>query len=578
MSVWVWFLLSTFSIVSFGQNWTSDQCDLSCFESGPAVLIEDGCICGTTMPGLYGSSSFDAFLGIPFAKPPVGELRFANPVPNDPFEGVYNASVAKDMCLQRNDITPWAVLEGEEDCLYLNVYRPKNVRGLLPVMVFIHGGGFVGGSALPELIGPEKFMDTRKVIFVAMQYRLGVLGFLSTNDKHAAGNFGFKDQIMALRWVRKNIGQFGGDPSRITLFGQSSGASSVQLIMISPLGEGLFSKAIIQSGSGLSHWSLTSGNPLELARKQAAVLGIESVSNMSSEELVQKLRGVDAGELVNSIQKLKYWYKHPIVLYSAVVEQQEDEWSFLLEDPRKLWAAGKYVQIPWMTGYLPEEGAVMSLQILPNKTMLTEFITNQKTLVPMIASASPEILPFLNERFFEGKPIDITTANGLTKMISESAFLYPMILSVLQHQKNANLQTAPVSMYHFNFRGRFSVAPFYTGLPPTVDYGIVHADELPYLFRIPANLPDFPPDSSEAAMSREVVNHWVQFALNGGTTEGPQKIFFNCKREPLGCLPTIEFRNSNQTERGIEVVELGASDESIQSLREMYNWWSKRNF
>lgn len=157
------------------------------------------------------------------------------------------------MCIQKYDIFPLASVRGQEDCLYLNVYRPKKCRKKkLPVMVYIHGGGYIGESADPRVIGPEKFMDTRKVILVSLQYRLGPFGFLSSDDCSAPGNFGLKDQSMALRWVQRNIESFGGDRRRVTVFGHSAGGAAVQFHMMSPLSEGLFSKAISLCHSGVS--------------------------------------------------------------------------------------------------------------------------------------------------------------------------------------------------------------------------------------------------------------------------------------------------------------------------------------
>lgn len=151
----------------------------------------------------------------------------------------------KPMCIQKNVLVPNPTVTGNEDCLYLNVYRPRTATGLifqkkLPVMIFIHYGGLFAGAITPLLLGPEYFMETGTVILVMMQYRLGSLGFLSTGDSECPGNFGFKDQTMAMKWVKNHIENFGGNPNSITIFGQSAGAVSVHMHMLSPLSKVIF--------------------------------------------------------------------------------------------------------------------------------------------------------------------------------------------------------------------------------------------------------------------------------------------------------------------------------------------------
>ena len=148
-------------------------------------------------------------------------------------------------------------------------------------------------------------MDSEDVILVTMQYRLGAIGFLSTGDKHARGNFGMKDQEMALKWVKENIAVFGGDPNKITIFGQSAGGASVQLHMMRNKKPGLFNKAIVMSGSALASYMNPTPNPHELAIKQAIAVGISNARNLTTKALVDELRKVDAYKLVQSIDQLK---------------------------------------------------------------------------------------------------------------------------------------------------------------------------------------------------------------------------------------------------------------------------------
>lgn len=171
---------------------------------------------------------------------------FQNPVEPTTWFNVRDASIPKSDCIQKNSLLSGAPVSGSEDCLYLNLYRPlrpatqSNV--LLPVIVYIHGGAFFSGSPHPALLGPQYFMNTGQVIFVAMAYRLGAFGFLSTGDKYSPGNYGLKDQTMALRWVQRNVRRFGGNPLSVTIMGVSAGAASVHMHMMSPLSKGEFNE------------------------------------------------------------------------------------------------------------------------------------------------------------------------------------------------------------------------------------------------------------------------------------------------------------------------------------------------
>lgn len=197
-----------------------------------------------------------AFKGIPYAAAPTGERRWRPPVPASSWQGVRDASRYGAACPQPGDHKEaWArVGPTSEDCLFLNVWRPS-ARGKYPVMVFLHGGGFTYGSAgVPLYDGAN--LARRGVVLVSMNYRLGVLGFLAhpaltkADPGSPLGNYGIMDQVEALRWVKRNIAAFGGDPDNVTIFGESAGAGVVQTLMGSPQSKGLFNKAVSQSGAG----------------------------------------------------------------------------------------------------------------------------------------------------------------------------------------------------------------------------------------------------------------------------------------------------------------------------------------
>ncbi len=205
------------------------------------VRTADGSVRGTVESGQR------TFLGIPYAAPPVGERRWRAPQPVTPWSGVRDATQAGAECPQQWDTEEGPVISGKEDCLFINVDTPLDITEPLPVMVFVHGGGVVTGQGAPY--DPARIVDAGDVIVVTMNYRLGALGFLDHPDLDDpyAGNFGLADQQAALRWVRRNIAAFGGDPGNVTLWGESGGGFSICAQLAAPGARGLFHKAIVQS-------------------------------------------------------------------------------------------------------------------------------------------------------------------------------------------------------------------------------------------------------------------------------------------------------------------------------------------
>uniref|UniRef100_A0A8W7Q461 carboxylesterase n=1 Tax=Anopheles coluzzii TaxID=1518534 RepID=A0A8W7Q461_ANOCL len=532
-------------------------------QTEPVVCISDGCLRGTVLQNSVGSS-YPAFLGIPFAKPPIGKLRFANAQPNDPWQGKYNASTTKSACIQIVTVLPSPRLYGSEDCLYLNVFMPTLQileDALLPVMVYIQGGGFLYGSAQLEQRNPARFMTSRRVIVVTFQYRLGVFGFLSTGDRAAPGNFGMKDQVMVLRWVKKNIRAFGGDPNRVTIFGESVGGSSVQFQMISPLSRGLFHRAISLGGSDFYSLKGAMGSPLDFARAQANVVGIEDANELSSAELVEQLRKVDAYELTRSIVRLKLCDIHPITLYLPLMEPPEEPEPFLAEDPRAAWRRGAYTAVPWMTGSIPNEGSFITQTIYRNDSLVEDFNAKFVFALPFMlgTNITKEKFTGLRKRFLENTPLSQWATKDnyaeITKLFSEAYFQYPMVKNIKQHL--ANRKNTSTSVYSFQFRGRYSFSKLLTGSEKS--YGLSQADEMIYLFRMPLFFPEFPPGSPEAEMAQL----WVKFILDFATQESVDKIG-TCYGEKCD---VVTFANSNNQYFRVSKKLVSGLDE------EMHRFW-----
>ncbi|XP_041125107.1 fatty acyl-CoA hydrolase precursor, medium chain-like isoform X3 [Polyodon spathula] len=275
----------------------------------PNIVTEYGKVMGKQVRVKESDRIVYSYLGIPFAEAPVDKRRFAPPQPPKAWNGTRNATTYPPLCLQNFShgkqlsdfyLGRFPPLATSEDCLYLNIYTPVKPaeHAQLPVMVWIHGGGFVLGGA--SLYDGSSLAAFGNVVVVLIQYRLGILGFLSTGDSNAPGNVGLLDQVAALQWLQENIQSFGGDPKDVTLFGESAGSISVSLHVLSPMSSGLFHKAISESGVAFSSFLLET-DPKPKAQRLARSAGcsaVDSVSiiecfrNKTSEEIVRVTPGM----------------------------------------------------------------------------------------------------------------------------------------------------------------------------------------------------------------------------------------------------------------------------------------------
>lgn len=276
--------------------------------SGPVVSISGGKVQGSLLPAPGGA----VFKGIPFAQPPVGDLRWREPQPVKPWAGVRPATEYGAPCAQNgvgwNNIS---AAKSSEDCLYLNVWAPEwPARTKKAVMVWIHGGGNTGGSALgangiePPFDGAR--LASHGVVVVTLQYRLGIFGFLghpeltAESPHHASGGYGILDQIAALHWIHDNIAQFGGDPGNVTVFGQSAGARDTSILLTSPPAAGLFEKAIAESGSPMSN-DRHMQTPAQM--EQLGII-LAQILNAPSGGAIQYLRGLPTSKILAAQKQL----------------------------------------------------------------------------------------------------------------------------------------------------------------------------------------------------------------------------------------------------------------------------------
>ncbi|XP_011632726.1 neuroligin-3-like isoform X2 [Pogonomyrmex barbatus] len=245
----------------------------------PIVTVVQGKLQGIFEENVLGSH-YLSFKGIPFAAPPVGELRFKDPEPPAPWEGIRDASRnAGDVCTQ------------------LELFGALSSQTVIgnSVMVWIHGGAYLEGNGNDTHYRPDYLM-AKDIILISVNYRLGALGFLNLDHKVASGNQGLKDQIAALKWIKENIEVFGGDPNNVTVFGASAGGSSTHFLMLSPLSKGLFQKAILQSGISTCDWAIINHSDTN-AFKLASILGVDS---KDPKKVIEFLRTVPAAKIVET--------------------------------------------------------------------------------------------------------------------------------------------------------------------------------------------------------------------------------------------------------------------------------------
>lgn len=316
------------------------------------VKTTDGVVTGKQ----GGNPSVSDFLGIPFAKPPVGELRFAAPQPPEPWEGERECTAFGPSCIQpgpREGAMRYAI---SEDCLYLNVYTPADSGAEnLPVMFWIYGGGFTGGStADPEMNGEH--LCEKGVVVVTACYRCGVMGFMALPELEEKNgrvvNAGILDQVAALRWVQENIRAFGGDPERVLVFGQSAGGMSTRMLLTSPLTRGLFSRAVIHSGGGLNE-----ADPIRpkqefmaLCQKTMEHLGWTYEDLMTRDALEVNDKMLHAVKEVIADDEVGYF--QPFI----------DEYS-IVDVPGKLISKGEYMDIPIICGTVAGDSWMFSRKV-----------------------------------------------------------------------------------------------------------------------------------------------------------------------------------------------------------------------
>lgn len=484
----------------------------------PEVQLPLGWLSGRWMQTRSGRR-IAAFTKVPFAQPPLGGLRFKAPVPVEPWgEPARESPPLEEVpaCMQAEDSMSAHGLTRSEDCLYLNVFSANPVNGSdLPVLVWLYGGSFQEGAA--SLYGPEYLLD-RDLVLVTPNYRVGPFGFLSTGDAASTGNWGLKDQQLALRWVKQNIRALGGDPDRVTLVGQSAGGVSVHTHVAARSSKGLFHRAVSLGGCALSFGlPTTASTARRYATRLAARLGCPE---SPSADLVSCLREKPAADLVAHEAALRDGGLCPFITWAPVVEDfldeadkaRQDDPPLLEQHPIDAMTSGLALDVPWLAGFNLNEGGLWVASIKASK-QLEAFDAAMNSEVPLCFGFNdtartedlPEIMEEIREFYLGANNVTKENLHDLAKLFTDGGVLSSVDEAMRLH---AAYSAAPAYLYLFSHRGQRSFSDLYGSEP----HGVVHADELLALFPMTALVPA--PRGLDDAGDRRASEQFIDLLLN----------------------------------------------------------------
>ncbi|KAG8185539.1 hypothetical protein JTE90_012875 [Oedothorax gibbosus] len=451
----------------------------------------------------------EAFLGVPYAEPPIDDRRFKKPLPKTPWEGELKAFLLPPPCIQNVSIQHYwepEVQNMTEDCLYLNLWVPysENNSELKTIIIFIHGGSFEHGSSNMPLYDGTKLAQFGNVIVANFNYRVGVMGFFSAFIEEVEGNMGFYDQILAMRWIKNNAQAFGGDPDNIVLMGQSAGAVSISGHLVSPLTKRLFNKVILQSGAATVPVITEDNMKLRNSSQNiAAMVGCADDKEFNLKNnpklVLECLKALPASVL--STAEGRIMEKNKIVFLPRVGDR------YLPELAIKYLHKGTFSDFPMLIGINQDEGPFFLAASLPQlfpRSKQTKAIT--KTLAHSLVQGIFSITEQKNEQDIADhfiKSVVNGTSDDYSRAIAMSFGDYLITCSVLFHAELHSMRN-DVYFYVFDRRGSSS---------PNADWmGTTHFDEVQYVFGNPLFL-NF--TQQEKGFSHRVMARWVAFAKTG---------------------------------------------------------------
>ncbi|CAL8094997.1 unnamed protein product [Orchesella dallaii] len=452
--------------------------------------------------------------------------RFESPEKPDSWDGVFHANETASPCFHYNVVDQRYV--GVEDCLTLDIYTPK-LDGSLPVAFWIHPGGFQIGSGTAF---EGKYFADASAVLVTINYRLGAFGFLNTEDGQVQGNMGLKDQVKALEWVKENIKNFGGDPSKVMLFGDSAGGASVQYHMLSPRSTGLFSTAFSHSGSALNPWAFQRN-----ARKNALLLA-ENVgcgeSNASTDipdvECLRSKTTREIGKAQLKFKTLPYQFDVLSMIFVPSVETSSGNEAFLSDSPHTILSSNKVEnKVPWLVSVAKEEGLFWTTPYLDNTRLVQKINDEWEKVAPKIFLYDDELSEsekvaksqMIKKFYLKDKEINSTTRREVSDIYADRFFLNGILESILLYQQNPSAES-PIYTGVLSYPGVYSIVQSF--FMASKFYGTTHSDILQYLFNQTSGSPELEAGTPAGNFSANLIQLLVSFAENGKPTStwGPQ--------------------------------------------------------
>ncbi len=462
-----------------------------------SVRPHDGTVVSTDAGRVRGTLTASArlFEGIPYAAPPVGPLRWASPRPPASWSGIRDATSPGHRCAQATGLIDQA--SGSEDCLYLNVTTPRHGAGNLPVMVWIHGNGFINGAG--SLYDAQRLADSGNVIVVSPNYRLGIFGFLAhpalDHDRTLSGNFGLEDQQAALRWVQRNAAAFGGNPRNVTIFGESAGGTSVCAHLVAPGSAGLFQKAILQSAECTGQkWSPGPPTWFPLPRAERERHGLAVAAELGCSDVTAAAACLRA---------------KPVADLAPLSDTDTGSGptvggGVLPLDPQRAFATGHFNHVPVIMGTTRDEHRLFTAAIETATGEPTTEASYQEQIRTLFDPADADrILARYPTSHFH------SAGEALSTVVTDWAWSCPTL-----DRDRTLAEHVPVYAYEFSDEN----APWFTDLPkPNYPTGAFHGSELQYLFNDP-QLPG-PQTPAQSQLADRMIRYWTQFARTGSPNE-----------------------------------------------------------
>lgn len=480
---------------------------------GPVVQTRNGLVQGQ-------EETYDVFRrintfkGIPYGRAPIGNMRFREAIPPASWTGVRRAWEYGQRCPQFTIFTER--FTGDEDCLHLNIATPTNIRSRLPVAFLIHGGGLQAGAGQMNLLGPE-LQNQENVIFVSFNYRLNVFGFLNTGDRHSPGNYGLKDMILALQWVRDNIEFFGGNPNDVTIIGASGGAVAIHALVLSEAASGLFHKAVATSGSLFNNWAFNR-NPIENARDLVQRLQLHVTSN---EDMVNQLRQVSALRLMTAAGGLvgaDSLAFNELNFMPAIDPTDSLETRVITAPIQTLARSGNINTVPFMVGFNSAESLYAITMAQNDPLALQAFNQNPNLLVPSEWNLAPNsadalaVISAFRSLYFGGaQNITIDMAEQWSNYVSDREYIFGISKLARFHSRRQ-----PVFYYRFSYSGSMNFGQRSFGLSQYP--GVMHGDDVFYTYRLNVITTPVLPSNEAFNVQRRVVRMWTNFFKYGNPT------------------------------------------------------------